>query len=132
MFRLAAILFCFLPLLAEEQPPSKIETDKAALASVSGMVVRADTGEPLKKAKVYLGSNEAETNYEERTDAEGRFLISNVQPGRYGIWAVAQGYLGSSYGAKAAGRRVPMLVLEKGQRVQDLLFRLQRTAAITG
>jgi Carboxypeptidase regulatory-like domain len=130
--RAAAILFCILPLLAQEQVPSKTAADRSATASVAGQVVRADTGEPLKKAQVGLWSNEQQTSYQAVTDVEGRFQIIDVKPGRYRLWAGRDGYVTASYGEKPSRRRTPTTILGPGQQLRDVVFRLQRTAVITG
>ena len=129
--RTALILFCLLPLLAQEQVSTNTKSDKAAPASIAGLVVGADTSEPLRKATLSLSSEDSETQYLSRTDAEGRFLIANLPPGRYQLWAASQGYVGTAYGAKSPRRQAPPIVLEKGQELH-VLFRLQRTAAIAG
>lgn len=130
--RVAAILLLLLPLLAQEQVPTKGAGDKAEPASIAGMVVRADTGEPLKKATLSLSNEDSETRYLSRTDSEGRFLIANLAPGRYNLWASCQGYVSTAYGAKSTRRQAPPVVLEKGQELRGILIRLQRTAVIAG
>jgi len=88
--------------------------------------------EPLKKASVGLWSNERESSYEAFTDAEGRFKLKNVQPGRYRFWASHDGYVTAAYQEKTSRRRAPTLILTGGQELRDVVFRLQRTAVMTG
>jgi hypothetical protein len=130
---LRAITFCLLvPLLAYAQPPSTNTLEQTATASVSGTVLRDDTGVPLKKAQVALWSNERQTTYDAITDAEGRFEILGVKPGRYRLWASRDGYVIASYGDQRSRRRSPPIILEQGQHLRDVIFRLKPTAVIVG
>jgi protocatechuate 3,4-dioxygenase beta subunit len=128
----AIVLLLCLVLSAEAQTPSKSSADPVNTISISGTVVKADTGEPLKKVSVALWSNERQTSYEAFTDAEGRFKLKNVQPGRYRLWASHEGYVSAAYQEKTSRRRAPTLVLTGGQELRDVVFRLQRAPVITG
>jgi len=129
----SVLVFCFcLPLLAFAQSPSKKAPDPASTASVRGTVLRADTNEPLRKAVVALANAERDASYDAVTDGEGRFQIVGVKPGRYQLWASRDGYVNAPYGDKSSRRRTPLIVIEKGQQLSDITFRLQRTAIITG
>src|SRR5215470_5209414 len=67
--------------------PAPEALTQAESCSVEGTVVTAAGSVPLRGARVLLSSAEgerpSEQNYSASTDAEGRFQISGVAPGRY-------------------------------------------------
>jgi uncharacterized surface anchored protein len=66
------------------------------------------------------------------TDEQGRFSFGGLDAGKYRLSAERQGYLRQSYGErKYSGGGTPVLVAE-GQKVKDILFRLNPQAVITG
>ena len=79
-------------------------------ASVSGQVVDAYTGEGVEGADLTLYANLADTavftenpTYFARTDEEGRFLVSNVRPGRYRVVALQRNPGATNYFADYSG-----------------------------
>ncbi|HUN60406.1 MAG TPA: carboxypeptidase-like regulatory domain-containing protein [Candidatus Sulfotelmatobacter sp.] len=102
-------------------------------ATVSGTVLRLDTGEPLKKARVGLQNHgNAETSFFELTDDQGHFVFDNVPPGPYDLQVSRNGFVDAQYGQKKPGAPGAILTLNPGQRVTDLVFKLWRAAAISG
>jgi hypothetical protein len=81
---------------------------------------------------VSLWSNERQSSYEATTDAEGRFEILGVKPGRYRLWASHEGYVTASYGDQRSRRRSPPIILEEGQQLRNAVIRLKPTAVIVG
>ena len=104
--------------------------------SVSGRVVSAADGSPLKSARV--GLVQADTHdhpqvYGETTDNEGHFELKKVVAGRYRFFASHIGYLELTYQAKGTERgQGAVLSLISGQEITDVLFRLVRAGVITG
>jgi hypothetical protein len=110
-----------------QDPQSKV-------ASVAGQVLRADIGEPLKKARILITSendNSADP-YTAITDSEGRFSIAGIRPGRYKMNVERDGFISKSYGEDKTGSSSAVLLLESGQQITDLLFRLQKCGVISG
>src|SRR5581483_6916505 len=78
-------------------------------SAVTGRVVNAATGAPLKKANVWLEPFAADRGVNGKptvsltatTDAEGRFTLSSIDPGSYFLLARRPGYLDQGYGAPA-------------------------------
>jgi hypothetical protein len=108
-------------------------TPQADLASLSGSVVNAATGAPLRRAQVYLtpGANARESR-NTITDAGGRFYFPNLQPGNYYLGAEREGFVRQEYGQRAPGRPPRMLTLSPGMRLDDINLRLQPTGVISG
>lgn len=129
---LCIFLFGILPTLAQSrQSPSPAPNKENA--TVAGNVVRLDTGEPLRKAKVILQSHTADgfTDFC-LTDEQGHFLLENVPAGSYSLEVSRNGYLEADYGQKKPGVPGAILTINAGQRMTDLVFKLARAAAISG
>ena len=106
-----------------QTPATSIPSDKKS-ATVAGSVLRLDTGEPLKKARVTLqGHADEEFSVFSLTDEQGHFLFENVPPGSYVLEVSRNGYVD-------APRAI--LTLAPGQSMTDLVFKLAHTAAISG
>jgi protocatechuate 3,4-dioxygenase beta subunit len=118
-------------------PPQKADApapSPANLCTVQGVVVRLDTGEPLRKARVQLWS---QGNLDDQgmiaiTDAAGRFELKGIAPGQYELSAERNGYLRQLFGQTAPGQPASTLTLAPGQTVSDITFRLQSAAVICG
>ena len=107
-------------------------TEESQLAAIAGTVVKASTGEPLKKAQVVMNKEEEirdEHPLYAITDAAGHFSIERISPGRYNLEARRAGYLTARYGqGQQPDRRGAVFTLAVGQKISDLLFRLQRNS----
>ena len=141
--------FCF-----AQQPPTSPTSPSTAPASgdpndqfaaIAGTVVSANSGEPLKKAHVLLshvGDDPQEDDQEgggskNRTlgttsDAAGHFSIEKIPAGSYDLVVDRADYLPSHYGQDQLDKSGATLSLAPGQKMTDLLFRLNRMGIITG
>ncbi len=102
--------------------------------TVSGRVVTAAEGAPIKSARVGLVEHDAGRQtqvYAASTDNDGRFEIKKVDSGRYEFAASHTGYISQRYQSKGTGGGA-ILALAPGQAVNEVLFRLVRAAVITG
>ena len=101
--------------------------------TVEGRVVKAGSGEPLSKAKIVLRKTDArDISYSASTGESGRFLIPDVQPGRYRLSAERNGYLRMNYGQRRPNQAGTVLTLEPGQRAGNIVFNLIPFAVISG
>lgn len=109
-----------------ETPPAK--------CSIEGQVVRAGTGEPLKKARVILRKAEGRDQQPNSavTGLDGRFLLKDIEPGRYRLLAGRNGYVRQEYGQRGPRSPGTILTLAPGQQLRDLVFRLTPGAVIAG
>jgi protocatechuate 3,4-dioxygenase beta subunit len=95
--------------------------------------VRLDTGEPLRKATVILRSpDNVDQSAFAITNALGHFQFDKVEPGIYSMDASHNGFVKLRYGQKKHGDPGANLSLAAGQMMTDLVFKLPRTASITG
>jgi hypothetical protein len=102
-------------------------------ATVAGQVVRADTGELLKKAQVSLHTHAGDQFSAFRlTDEQGHFSMENIPPGSYDLEVSHNGYVDNEYGQKKPGRSGAILTLSAGQHMTDLIFKMVRAASISG
>lgn len=128
--------FCLAQQTTSSSPASTDPNDQ--LATIAGTVVSANTGEPLKKAYVTLsqkgsrGDDSGDHPLTATTDATGHFSIDKIPAGSYDLVVTRANYLRSHYGQDQLDKPGAMLSLAPGQKVADLLFRLSRTAVITG
>ncbi len=125
--------FFLLFMLASQLPAQQQPATPSSKCTIEGLVVKAATGEPLKKAYITLRKAEGrEEPYVATTGADGRFVLRDVEPGRYQLWANRSGYVRQEYGQRALERPGTILALDPGQHVRDILFRLIPSAVITG
>jgi protocatechuate 3,4-dioxygenase beta subunit len=128
------IAFVVLMLLAP--PFSQEQSPKApARGSISGQVVRADTGEPLKSVRLQLVGNSPDHkfhSYKALSDAEGRFSLNGIVPGRYTFFATRNGFVMQEFKAPGAVSSGSTLAITSNQKLEKLLFRLTPAAVMTG
>ena len=125
----------FLPLHAAGQAaPSTASRDPSKeTATVAGQVVRQDTGEPLKKALVTLHSNSGDKfSAFQSTDEQGHFSIEGIPVGAYTLDVSRKGFVDNEYGQRKPGAQGAVLTLSAGQKMTDLVFKMIRTASISG
>jgi protocatechuate 3,4-dioxygenase beta subunit len=137
--------FWFLPavlgvtgaLLAQSSAPSdKSVTDDRASApcTVTGRVLTAADGNPLKSARISLIPEHTQSHsqlYAGSSDNDGLFTLKGIPPGRYRFSAAHTGFVEQHYKA-GTDDTGPLFSLRPGEKVNDILFRLIAAAVITG
>ena len=121
--------------------PANAAEDEKKTALLEGKLIDDKTGEPIRRANVYLMQMSFQPtitmgpppNIVVVTDPEGKFTFTRVTPGRYMLSADKPGYVRQQYGSRAVemGPGTPLTV-EAGQKITNLNFRLQPQAVITG
>ena len=106
----------------------------SAPCMVTGRVVAAAEGSPLKSARVALIPEHSRSHnqiYAATSDVDGRFIIKDIPPGRYRFFANHIGFVEQQY--KAGNNDTgPLVSLRAGEKVSDALFRMTAAAVITG
>jgi hypothetical protein len=110
-------------------------TPRAGTGVIRGRVVRADTGEPLRRVQVRVDewstadqSGPAAT----MTDAQGRYELTQLRAGRYQLKATRGGYVEVAYGQRRPFERGRPLELGEGAVLQNIDFALPPGAVVTG
>ena len=102
-------------------------------AAIRGRVFAADTGKPLRRARIQVGSpalgGEGRTT---STDADGRYEVNNLPAGQYNINVTRSGYLRLSYGQRRPFELGKPFNLANGQRADNVDFTLPKMSLITG
>jgi len=112
----------------------KSNEKQPATCSVTGQVVTAAEGAPLKSSRVALIQQDASSHpraFSATTDSDGRFEIKKVTPERYSFFATHAGYISQQYQSRGMNGGTA-LTLVPGQEVDGALFRLVRGAVIIG
>jgi Carboxypeptidase regulatory-like domain len=116
---------------ARDQP----RPQDAGTGVIRGRVVRADTGEPLRRVEVRI----AEWRTGDRggpaatmTDAEGRYELTQLPAGRYHLKARRGGYVEVAYGQRRPFERGRPLELAASAVLQNIDFALPPGAVVTG
>jgi len=107
---------------------------RPACCTVQGQIVQQAGGLPIKKVDVRLFSvgefqESEDIKYAAVTDAEGRFKIEGVKPGRYRLFFEHAGFVDVEKRRHGSGM---LLSLEPGQDVTNLLFHMAPGAIIMG
>jgi hypothetical protein len=131
------------PQLIEQGPPPPLPRDfmsgpppsqPQGTATISGVVVSADLGRPIRRATVRLSSTVPAPPVTVTADDQGRFVFERVPAGQFTIVASKPGYLDSEYGQKkpGSGRPGTPLSISEGQRVERLSLPIARGGVLAG
>jgi hypothetical protein len=116
-----------------EQQGQTQQFKPAELCTVEGALVNSNNGEPVRKVQVSIypagGHGQQHTAI---TDTTGKFVLSEVEPGRYVMNAGGSGYPFQAYAQKTRGGYNKLISLEPGQHEKGIVFRLAPGAAISG
>src|SRR5262245_27979966 len=147
-------------LLVVQQTPTTQQQQPQPTGSIEGIVVRIGTSEPIAGARVIytrsavslpttlgglpvltppvsatavVGSLPARAvPASVPTDAQGRFVIQNVEAGGYRITVAANGYARQEYGQKSFGAQGTVINEAPGQGLKDIVVRMTPAGNVTG
>jgi protocatechuate 3,4-dioxygenase beta subunit len=128
-----------LGVVALSAPAQMPKSEPANLCSVEGQVVDAATGAPVPKALLTLrdrissAPNDRPDFFTTTSDAAGRFVFRELQPGSYDLAGGARGYvLLASYNARQPRRSGTRFSLAPGQNLTGITLRLTPNSAVSG
>jgi hypothetical protein len=101
-------------------------------AKISGRVVAADTGTPIRRAQVRINAPEARTNRVATTDNQGRYEIAGLPAARYRLQISKAGYVTLEYGQARPFEAGKPLDIADRQTLEKIDFSLPRGSVITG
>jgi hypothetical protein len=107
-------------------------TEKVGTAVLSGRVVAADTGKPLRRALVRASSAETPQGRSVSTDADGRWQLKNLPAGSYRVMISKGGFVDIAYGQLRPFEAGKVLELADAQTIDKLDVTLPRAGVITG
>ncbi len=131
------------PMPPRDTNPRQVEAPLVGTARLSGRVVAAETGEPLRRATVVAQATRppqlqsggvfvAPRQYSARTDDDGRFVIRQVVAGEYYVSAQRAGFAPQGYGQTRARTPTRRVSVADGADIGSLDFSLTRAGVITG
>lgn len=119
---------------APPRDPSARPAPVKGTASITGRIVAADTGQPLRRARVNLhGSGMGREGARSAiTDADGTFTIDALPAGRYNVTASKARYVPAMLGARRPGSPGRPIDLADGQKIENVTLALTNAGVITG
>ncbi len=138
--KLRLFFYLSLLLLLSLAPPYSLaqSADPPKKAVVTGRVLNATTGEPVKKAHMALSKAEAgdadedaSPSFVANTDADGHFSFDAVAPGNYRLAVQRSGFAYTQYGALGANGPGTVLSLASEQKL-DLTVKVVPLGVIAG
>jgi protocatechuate 3,4-dioxygenase beta subunit len=103
-------------------------------AVIAGRVLAADSGRPLKRARVmvFAPGGRGGRAHAATTDELGRYRVDALPAGTYTVSATKTGYVDSQYGQRRAALGGTPIELADAQQLANVDLRLQRGGVITG
>jgi len=101
-------------------------------AVIRGHIVAADTGHPLRRVQVRAFAIGGEGHGLAQTDAQGRYVIERLPPGRYTVSARRSGYVSQSFGQRGPNEPGTPIEIAADEVIERLDFALVRGGAISG
>lgn len=119
-----------------QQPARDTPAQKDALpapsARITGRVLTADTGRPVKRARALITAAELPGGRGSLTDENGLFDFTDLPAGRYNLTVSKSGFVSLSYGQLRPLQSGTPLQLGDGQQIKGIEFRLPRGSVISG
>ena len=100
-------------------------------ASVAGRVLAADTGRPVKRARLMVAAA-GRGGRSVSTDDQGRYRVGELAAGNYTVTASKAGFVDGVFGQRRPLQPGTPLQLADGQAAVDVDVRLTRGGVITG
>src|SRR3954469_23513440 len=99
---------------------------------ISGRVLAADNGRPVKRARVFATAAELPGGRGMLTDDSGVFDLTELPAGRYTLTVSKSGFVALSYGQRRPLQGGTPLQLADGQQLKGIEFQLPRGSVISG
>ena len=99
---------------------------------ISGRVVAADTGRPVKRARVFVTAVEVPGGRGVLTDDTGTYELTELPAGRYTLTVSKSGFVSLAYGQRRPLQAGTPLQLADGEQLKGIEFRLPRGGVISG
>src|SRR5262249_46182201 len=117
---------------ARDTPAQPQEAVPTPTGRISGRVVAADNGRPVKRAPVFVTAAELPSGRGMMTDDSGIFDLTELPAGRYTLTVSKSGFVSLSYGQRRPLQAGTPLQLADGQQLKGIEFQLPRGSVIGG
>jgi len=113
-------------------PTDPQSADQRDTGRIRGRVVAAETGAPLRGARVIVWGGDAARPHDCDTDADGRYEVGQLPPGSFFVSAAKSEYLSVAYGQARLRLMEPgaAVMVEAGQTVEHIDLALPRGGVI--
>lgn len=113
-------------------PSAPAKPAPTGTARLSGRVISAETGKPLRRAVVRVMAAEVREPRSVSTEPDGRWEIKDLPAGKYMVTAQKGGYVPVSYGQRRPFEQGKPVELADGQVVDKLEIALPKGGVISG
>src|SRR5262245_4159226 len=120
---------------AQSTPRDKPQAQRTGTGAIRGRVVRADTGEPLRRVQVHIDEWSAKDQggpSSTMTDAQGRYELAQLPAGTYQLKATRGGYVEVEYGQRRPFERGRPVELAEGAVLEKIDFAMPAGGVVTG
>jgi hypothetical protein len=120
---------------AQTTPRDKPQTQRTGTGAIRGRVVRADTGEPLRRVQVHIDEWSAKDQggpSSTMTDAQGRYELAQLPAGTYHLKATRGGYVEVEYGQRRPFERGRPVEVTEGAVLEKIDFAMPVGGVVTG
>jgi hypothetical protein len=117
---------------ARDTPAQRDDAATTPAGLIAGRVVAADTGRPVKRARVSVSAAELPGGRGVLTDDDGMFQIVELPAGRYTVSASKSGFVSLTYGQRRPLQAGTPLQLDEGQELRNVQIHLPRGSVIAG
>lgn len=131
----AGLLSASMPTAAQQVRDTRANPTVTALTgtgAIGGVVTNDDGSRPVRFAYIVLIGTGTGTVKVSSSDADGKFLFTDLPVDRYTVGASKPPYLGAVAGARRPARPGTPIALADGQKIANVAIRMPMGAAITG
>ena len=112
--------------------PAQKDAPPPPAGRISGQVLAADNGRPVKRARVFASAVELPGGRAMLTDDSGTFDLTELPAGRYTLTVSKSGFVALSYGQRRPLQAGTPLQLADGQQMKGIQFQLPRGSVLSG
>jgi hypothetical protein len=117
---------------ARDTPAQPKDAPPPPAGRITGRVLAADNGRPVKRARVFASAAELPGGRGMLTDDTGTFDLTELPAGRYTLTVSKSGFVALSYGQRRPLQAGTPLQLGDGQQLKGIEFQLPRGSVISG
>jgi Carboxypeptidase regulatory-like domain len=128
-------LFAAATVNAQPAPRDQPRVPRPGTGTIRGRVVRADTGEPLRRVQVHIDQWSAKDQSgptSTMTDAQGRYELTQLPAGTYHLKATRGGYVEVEYGQRRPFERGRPVEVSDGAVLEKIDFAMPLGGVVTG